>query len=91
MKEPLFQAKTEIELLGVIFQLLGPPTANSWPEYTTLPLAKTLNLPAPHSPGFRQKFPFLTNTGLDLMVNLLSYDPTTRISAVEALEHPYFR
>jgi cell division cycle 2-like protein len=91
LKEPLFQAKTEIELLGMIFQILGPPTDNSWPGFAALPLAKSLSIPSPHPHMFRQKFPYLTNAGLDLMMSLLAYDPAVRLSAAEALEHPYFK
>ncbi|KAK1223817.1 hypothetical protein PQX77_013341 [Marasmius sp. AFHP31] len=89
-KEPLFQAKGELELISMIFKLLGPPTKDSWPEYTTLPLAKTITLPSPQPHQFRQKFPYLTTSGLDLMMSLLTYDPERRITAEEALQHPYF-
>jgi cell division cycle 2-like protein len=91
LKEPLFQAKGEIELLSMIFKLLGPPTNNSWPEHSRLPLAKTLSLPSPQPPQFRQKFPYLTTAGIDLLMSLLTYDPARRITAEEALQHPYFR
>ncbi|KAK0481880.1 kinase-like domain-containing protein [Armillaria novae-zelandiae] len=91
LKEPLFQAKSEMELLSMIFKLLGPPTHNSWPEYFSLPLAKTINLPSPQPPQFRQKFQYLTSAGLDLLMSLLLYDPERRITASEALDHPYFK
>jgi cell division cycle 2-like protein len=90
LKEPLFQAKGEIELLGMIFKLLGPPTSISWPSYSSLPLSKTLVMPSPQPPQFRQKFPYMTAAGLDLLMNLLTYDPEKRISAEDALQHPYF-
>ena len=90
LKEPLFQAKAEIELISMIFKLLGPPTNDSWPEYSSLPLAKTISLPSPQPHQFRQKFPFLTVAGIDLLSSLLTYDPERRISAEEALQHPYF-
>jgi cell division cycle 2-like protein len=90
LKEPLFQAKAEIELISMIFKLLGPPTNDSWPEYSTLPLAKSITLPSPQPDQFRQKFPFLTVAGIDLLSSLLTYDPERRISADEALQHPYF-
>ena len=91
LKEPLFQAKGEIELLSMIFKLLGPPTSTSWPEYSTLPLAKTITLPSPQPHQFRQKFQYMTASGLDLLMSMLTYDPARRITAEEALQHPYFR
>ncbi|KIY72757.1 Pkinase-domain-containing protein [Cylindrobasidium torrendii FP15055 ss-10] len=90
-KEPLFQAKNEIELISMIFKLLGPPTHASWPGYSDLPLAKSMNLPSPQPALFRQQFPHLSANGLDLMISLLTYDPAARISAAEAMEHPYFK
>ena len=37
------------------------------------------------------KFSFLSDNGRDLMSRLLCYDPEKRISAKEALKHPFFR
>ncbi|KIJ68277.1 hypothetical protein HYDPIDRAFT_81366 [Hydnomerulius pinastri MD-312] len=90
LKEPLFQAKGEIELLSMIFKLLGPPTNSSWPEYASLPLAKTITLPSPHAHQLRQRFHHMTTSGIDLLMSLLTYDPEQRITAEEALRHPYF-
>ncbi|KAF9229471.1 Pkinase-domain-containing protein [Gyrodon lividus] len=89
-KEPLFQAKGEIELLSMIFKLLGPPTSSSWPEYSSLPLAKTISLPSPHTHQFRQRFQYMSTSGIDLLISFLTYDPEQRITAEEALRHPYF-
>ena len=91
LKEPLFQAKNEMDLLSMMFRLLGPPTNNSWPGYASLPLAKSITLPSPQPDQFRNKFPHLSMNGLDLLMSLLTYDPEQRISAEEALEHPYFK
>lgn len=44
-----------------------------------------------HAPQFRHKFPYMTVAGIDLLSQLLTYDPDKRISAEEALQHPYFR
>lgn len=91
LKEPLFQARTELDLLSMIFKLLGPPTNNSWPGFTSLPLAKSITLPSPQPDQFRNKFPHLSMNGLDLLMSLLTYDPEQRMSAEEALDHPYFK
>ncbi|TDL28417.1 Pkinase-domain-containing protein [Rickenella mellea] len=90
LNEPVFQAKGEIELLSMIFKLLGPPTSSSWPDYSSLPLSKTISLPPSQPPQFRQKFPYMTAAGIDLLSSLLAYDPEKRISAEDALHHPYF-
>ena len=34
---------------------------------------------------------YLTNNGVDLMYQLLEFDPKKRISAEDALNHPYFK
>ena len=91
LKEPLFQAKGEIELLSMIFKLLGPPSQSAWPEYSSLPLAKTIALPSPQPHQFRQRFHYMTTAGIDLLMSLLTYDPEKRITAEEALQHDYFR
>ncbi|TFK30581.1 Pkinase-domain-containing protein [Coprinopsis marcescibilis] len=91
LKEPLFQAKGEIEMISMIFKLLGPPTKESWSNYTELPLAQTITIPPPQPNQFRSKFPYLSTAGLDLLMSLLKYDPEKRITAAEALKHPYFK
>lgn len=91
LNEPLFQAKGEVEMISMIFKLLGPPTTQTWPNYHDMPLSKTINLPAPHPPQLRQRLPYITTAGLDLLSSLLTYDPDMRLSAEEALKHPYFR
>lgn len=41
--------------------------------------------------NLRSKFRFITEAGHDLLSRLLTYDPDERISAEEALKHPYFK
>jgi cell division cycle 2-like len=91
LHEPLFQAKSELELISMIFKLLGPPTPYNWPCFNDLPLSKKLSLPPSHPHNFRQRFPHLSLTGIDLLSNLLQYDPDRRFTAEQALKHPYFQ
>ena len=37
-----------------------------------------------------QEFPRLSTTGLSLLNGLLTYDPDKRLTARQALRHPYF-
>lgn len=41
--------------------------------------------------GFDELFPGIESDALDLMRKLLCYDPAQRLSAEQALEHPYFK
>ncbi|TDH65940.1 hypothetical protein CCR75_006534 [Bremia lactucae] len=89
MKKPLFAGDSEIDQLYRIFQTFGTPNETTWPGVTKL------RDYAPTFPKWRKKnledlFPQLDSYGLDLMESMLRYDPSTRISAKEALRHPYF-
>lgn len=109
-----------------IFKTLGHPTSQTWPNWQSLPLAKSLAangsscvnpplyLPFPLAPSiltttadslvrftlgpnlFRynhlpNRFKnHMTQAGHDLLSALLCYDPKARISAEDAMRHPYF-
>ncbi|KAI8816079.1 kinase-like domain-containing protein [Fimicolochytrium jonesii] len=89
-KEPLLAGRGEFDQLKRIFQLLGTPTERNWPGMAKLPGLKTFNfVTQPHN-NLRSRFPYLTENGLNLMNRLLCYDPEKRITADEALRHPYF-
>jgi cell division cycle 2-like protein len=88
--EPLFPGKNETDQIGKIFKILGQPTSDSWPEFNTLPNAKNLNKIAQPFSTLRQRFRYSTENCLDLLSKLLTYDPLQRITADEALKHPYF-
>ncbi|GMK53442.1 hypothetical protein CspeluHIS016_0100280 [Cutaneotrichosporon spelunceum] len=88
--DPLFPGRGEIDQLSRIFNLLGKPNDDMWPGFSRLPNAKSINPTGPTFSTLRQKFKHLTSNGHALMAALLCYDPERRISASEAVEHPYF-
>ena len=49
LRRPLFMADTELGLLRKIFGVCGTPTPETWPEFHSLPVAKSTKVPAPLS------------------------------------------
>lgn len=86
----LFPGDGEISQIGAILKTLGTPTRQSWPTFSDLPHASKMTLPNAPQNLLHLKYPALTNAGLDLMKQLLQYDPSRRITAEAALKHPFF-
>ncbi|CAG8452971.1 13373_t:CDS:2 [Ambispora leptoticha] len=89
LKTPLFPGDSEIDEIFKIFQKLGTPDEHMWPGVTSLPEFKT-NYPAWSSQSLTKHIPSLNEDGIGLLQRMLLYDPAKRISAKQALTHPYF-
>lgn len=91
-KKPVFQGNDEIHQLEVIYRVFGTPTPERWQEITELPwyeLVKPKEVILNH---FRELFRrWLSPAALDLAEQLLTYDPSKRVTAIQALEAPYFK
>lgn len=91
LMKALFQGKNEKDQLDKIFKDLGTPNEKIWPDYKEMPLVKKLTFPEFPYNTLRSRFgPYLTDSGFDLLMRLLTYDPARRISAEDALKHKYF-
>lgn len=88
-KRPLFHGDSEIDQLFRIFRTLTTPTEETWPGVSSLPDYKP-TFPNWKTNQLPQSVKQLDNIGLDLLQMMLTYDPATRVSAKEALNHPYF-
>ena len=87
---PLFPGDSEIDELFRIFRWCGTPSEDSWPGVSTLPDWK------PHFPrwparSLQKCVPTVDEAGLDLLRMMLVYEPSKRITAKNALGHPYFQ
>ncbi|XP_017962398.1 cyclin-dependent kinase 2 [Drosophila navojoa] len=88
MRHSLFPGDSEIDQLYRIFRTLSTPDESKWPGVTQLP-------------DFKPKFPKWEEPNIpaalreheahDLIMSMLCYDPNQRISAKDALQHPYFQ
>lgn len=87
--EPLFRGDSEIDQLYRIFRTLGTPKNNDWSGVEQLP---DYNANFPHFPPreLSQVVPQLSDEGLELLTQMLRYEPGQRITAKAALQHPYF-
>ena len=95
---PLFPGRSDIDQLFKIFQRRGTPTADIWPSCTRLPYFN------PEFPQWRPRplVDLITSSGnggggmadspqaLDLLEQILQYDPDQRLVCKTALKHPYF-
>ncbi|WKA09193.1 hypothetical protein VitviT2T_026864 [Vitis vinifera] len=98
-KQALFPGDSELQQLLHIFKLLGTPNEEMWPGVTKLPNWHEFPQWSPNQnpknsssafPNLSAAVPNLDEDGLDLLSKMLKYDPSERISAKKAMEHPYF-
>ncbi|KAG0787972.1 hypothetical protein G6F17_001067 [Rhizopus arrhizus] len=86
---PLFPGNSISDQLQRIFKVLGTPTEESWPKVSQLPEYKRDFEIFPKI-SLKTILPKLDELGIDLLKRLLEYPPEKRITASDALQHPYF-
>jgi len=88
---PLFPGTSDHDQLQRIFRMLGTPSEETWPSMVELPEFKKEVIKDHYDPiPFINVAPKLCEQGLDLLSQMLKYEPSQRISAKAALVHPYF-
>ncbi|CEH13575.1 kinase-like protein [Ceraceosorus bombacis] len=79
-----------------IVEVLGTPTKDRWNDIDLMPEYKTWwpHLRLEGYPGALYHWYTVrakTSSGFDLLENLLQYDPAKRLTAAQALDHPWFK
>ena len=90
--KPLFPGICEVDQLFQIFSKLGTPDKRTWEEFQDLP-NYSFKFPNWKKRPLQAFIPALENCpeGLDLLTKLLDVNPSLRITAQEALQHPFFQ
>ncbi|PSK51718.1 negative regulator of the PHO system [Elsinoe australis] len=86
---PLFPGTTNEDQLQKIFRLMGTPSERSWPGISQFPEYKS-NFTVYHTRDIRDYLPQVDPVGLQLIGSMLQLRPELRISAQQALQHPWF-
>lgn len=88
-RRPLFPGDSEIDQLFRIFRILGTPTEATWPGVSSMPDYKPV-FPRWERQDISQVLPSdISPGGQDLLEQLLFYNPASRISAKQAIQHQY--
>jgi serine/threonine protein kinase len=85
---PMFPGDSEIDQLHKIFQKMGRPTEEIWPGLTDFPDWRE-SFPTWPARDLAEIAPDLPADGIDLLQQMLVYDPRARITVAEALAHPF--
>eukprot|EP00043_Microstomoeca_roanoka_P003969 m.46800 g.46800 ORF g.46800 m.46800 type:complete len:358 (-) comp12279_c0_seq2:103-1176(-) len=88
---PLFPGQEDTEQLHLIFQLLGSPDNDVWPDAARMPQYTPEKVGDFKRQSLAPYLPRLSRVGVDLLNQLLHLDPIKRASAEEAMRHPYFK
>jgi negative regulator of PHO system len=86
---PLFPGTTNEDQLVRIFRIMGTPSERSWPGISQFSEYKP-NLQVFNTQDLRLILPQIDPTGIDSLQRMLQLRPELRVSAHDALQHPWF-
>ncbi|XP_067840106.1 serine/threonine-protein kinase ICK-like isoform X2 [Heptranchias perlo] len=87
---PLFPGSSEIDEIFKICQVLGTPKKNNWSEGYQLAAAMNFRWPQCVPNNLKTLIPNASGEAIQLMRDMLQWDPNKRPTPSQALRYPYF-
>ncbi|NWT42942.1 MAK kinase, partial [Chroicocephalus maculipennis] len=88
---PLFPGTSEVDEIFKICQVLGTPKKSEWPEGYHLASAMNFRFPQCVPISLKTLIPNASNEAIQLMSDMLNWNPKKRPTATQALKYPYFQ
>ncbi|EFO84762.1 hypothetical protein GCK72_000989 [Caenorhabditis remanei] len=88
---PLFKGESQINMLNKIIKVLGKPTTEEWPTMNDLPIMQSIELDGSNLKRYEDAIPNVSEMSIDLIKNMIKYDPEQRFSASQILQSDYFQ
>ncbi|XP_021552683.1 serine/threonine-protein kinase MAK isoform X3 [Neomonachus schauinslandi] len=88
---PLFPGTSEVDEIFKICQVLGTPKKSDWPEGYQLASSMNFRFPQCVPTNLKTLIPNASNEAIQLMTEMLNWDPKKRPTASQALKHLYFQ
>jgi renal tumor antigen len=88
---PLFPGTNELDQINKIHNIIGTPSPALLAKMKQRSTHMEFNFPPREGSGIAPLIPHASPECTDLICSLLQYDPDARLSARQALRHPYFR
>ncbi|GAA28154.2 serine/threonine-protein kinase ICK [Clonorchis sinensis] len=88
---PLFPGSSEIDMIFKICSVLGTPSKSDWPEGYQLAAAMNFKFPQCAPSCLRTLIPNASSEAIQLIGDMIAWNPKRRPTAREALRRPYFK
>ena len=90
MSHPLFMGNSELDQMYKVCSVLGTPSKESWPDGYRLASKIGFNFPQFNPVNLASIIPNASPEAINLISEMLKFDPQKRITAQQIIQHPYF-